>query len=381
MASKLGISRSQLHPTGEDRSLPASFERGGVVGNSSAILQSAARHVVLQWRERIGETAAGPEIADLIVVLAASIVETQLTAAPVIDERFRSSLGRRLLDQLRKEVVTRWAENGVADANMPPLLLAIERVRDALEPSQAEVLAAQLSGSESLLVDVAHDLRSPLTSILFLAETMKRGGSGPVSDVQRRQLGLIYTTALGLSSVASDLIDLSRSDLLMESAPIPLSVTGVLESVHDIVRPMIEERQLALRILPPAIDQRLGHPVALSRVLLNLTTNALKFTDKGYVEVVTRELLPHRIEFAVRDSGKGIDPAVLDTLFSPLQRGSGGRPKSVRSFSRTGLGLTICRRLVRAMGSELQVESRRGWGTRFFFELELPPYSSPRGKR
>src|SRR5882762_6682177 len=353
MASKLGISRSQLHPTGEDRSLPASFERGGVVGNSAAILQSAARHVVLQWRQRIGETAAGPEIADLIVVLAASIVETQFTAAPVIDERFRSSLGRRLL-------------------------LAIERVRDALEPSQAEVLAAQLSGSESLLVDVAHDLRSPLTSILFLAETMKRGGSGPVSDVQRRQLGLIYTTALGLSSVASDLIDLSRSDLLMESAPIPLSVTGVLESVHDIVRPMIEERQLALRILPPAIDQRLGHPVALSRVLLNLTTNALKFTDKGYVEVVTRELLPHRIEFAVRDSGKGIDPAVLDTLFNPLQRGSGGRPKSVRSFSRTGLGLTICRRLVRAMGSELQVESRRGWGTRFFFELELPPYSSPR---
>jgi len=381
MVSKPGISRSQVHPTGEDRSLAALFERGGVVGNSAAVLQSAARHVALQWRQRIGETAAGPEIADLIVVLAASIVETQITAAPVIDERIRSSLGLRLLDQLRKEVVTRWAEHGVADANMPPLLVAIERVRDALEPSQAEVFAAQLSGSEGLLVDVAHDLRSPLTSILFLAETLKRGGSGPVSDVQRRQLGLIYTTALGLSSVASDLIDLSRSDLLMESAPIPFSVTGVLESVHEIVRPMIEERQLALRILPPAIDQRLGHPVALSRVLLNLTTNALKFTDKGYVEVVTRELLPHRIEFAVRDSGKGIDPAVLNTLFSPLQLGSGGRPKSVRSFSRTGLGLTICRRLVRAMGSELQVESRRGWGTRFFFELDLPPYRSQRGKR
>src|SRR6267378_3431846 len=267
MTVKPGISRSrQSVPT-------ASFERGGVVADSAAILQSAARHVVLQWRERIGTTPAAPEIADLMVILAASIVETQITATPVIDQRIHSHLGLRLLDQLRKEVVTRWAEHGVADANLPPLLVAIERVRDALEPSQAEVFAAQLSGSEGLLVDVAHDLRSPLTSILFLAETMKRGGSGPVSDVQRRQLGLIYTTALGLSSVASD--------LLMESAPIPLSVTGVLESVHDIVRPMIEERQLALRILPPAIDQRLGHPVALSRVLLNLTTNALKFTDKG----------------------------------------------------------------------------------------------------
>ena len=372
MTLNRGLSRSQAHTTGEARALD--------VSSSATILQSAARHVVLEWRRRVGEKPASQEIADLLVVLAASIVETQITAAAVVDERIRSSVGRHLLGLLRREVVTRWQECGVADSELPPLLVAIERVRDALEPTSGEAFAARLAGPEGmeLLVDVAHDLRSPLTSILFLAETMQRGQSGPISDVQRRQLGLIYTTALGLSSVASDLIDLSRSEQLVEPEPIPFSVNGVLEAVHDIVRPMVEEKVLSMRVLAPTIDQRLGHPVALSRVLLNLTTNALKFTDKGYVEIVTRELLPQRVEFAVRDSGKGIDPGIVATLFSPLRPESPDRQKGGRSFSRTGLGLTICHRLVRAMGSELQVESRPGWGTRFFFELELPPYASPR---
>src|SRR5436309_2028001 len=384
MTLKQGTSRSQSHPPGDPRS--ANSDGAGSVGSSPAILQSAARHVILQWRQRIGATPAGPEIADLMVLLAASIVETQITAAPVIDARVRSSLGRHLLEQLRRDVVTRWAESGVADSELPPLLVAIERVRDALEPTVGEAFALRLGGPEGmeLLVDVAHDLRSPLTSILFLAETMQRGQSGPINDVQRRQLGLMYSTALGLSSVASDLIDLSRSDQLVEPAPIPFSVTGVLESVHNIVLPMVEEKKVALRVLRPSLDQRLGHPVALSRVLLNLCTNALKFTDKGYVEIVTRELLPHRIEFAVRDSGKGIDRPALATLVSPLRSDTDrlreehedGRAR--HSFSRTGLGLTICDRLLRAMGSTLQVESRPDWGTRFFFELELPPYSSPR---
>ena len=141
---------------------------------------------------------------------------------------------------------------------------------------------------------------------------------------------------------------------------------------------MAEEKHLAVRLLAPIIDERLGHPVALSRVLLNLTTNALKFTDEGYVEIETKEIGTGRIEFAVRDSGKGIDPALVDTLYQPLRASVGRRGQM---FSQTGLGLTICRRLVEAMGSELRVETRGGWGTRFFFDLDLPPCPSPRRRR
>ncbi len=220
-------------------------------------------------------------------------------------------------------------------------------------------------------MDVAHDLRSPLTSILVLAETLQRGQSGDVNEVQRRQLGLIYTAALGLSSVASDIIEFTQGgEQLVEQEPVPFSVTAMLESVRDIVRPIAEEKHLTVRLLAPTNDERLGHPVALSRILLNLTTNALKFTDEGYVEIVAQEFpAATRLEFAVRDSGRGIPPDKVTTLFQPLRKESGRRGQL---FSQTGLGLTICRRLAAAMKSELKVESRIGWGTRFYFTLDLP---------
>ena len=258
-----------------------------------------------------------------------------------------------------------------------PMRMATEPVRDAIERDRLRDFASRLSAPDGLqvLVDIAHDLRSPLTSILFLAETLSRGQSGPVNEVQHRQLGLIYGAALGLSSVASDIIELARGgDQLVEKQPVPFSVSAALESVRDIVRPIAEERGLAVRLLPPPSDHRLGHPVALSRVLLNLTTNALKFTEDGFVEIVAQDLGSDRVEFAVRDSGKGIDHQVVDSLYQPLRPAIG---RSGHSFSQTGLGLVICRRLIEAMGSELQVETRAGWGTRFYFELSLPPCPEP----
>src|SRR3989441_7770941 len=143
----------------------------------------------------------------------------------------------------------------------------------------------------------------------------------------------------------------------------------MLESVSDIVRPIAEEKHLTVRLLAPTHDERKGHPVALSRILLNLTTNALRFTDQGYVEIVAQETGPDRIEFAVRDSGRGIPPDKITTLFQPLRKESGRRGQL---FSQTGLGLTICRKLATAMKSELKVESRIGWGTRVFFQPGPP---------
>ena len=305
---------------------------------------------------------------------------------PQVDSRVNSSLGRRLLEQLRGQVVEGWRDGGVPDAELLPLLVAMERVRVAIEPSWAQTFAQHLSGSDglALLMDVAHDLRSPLTSILVLAETLQRGQSGAVNEVQRRQLGLIYTAALGLSAVASDIIEFTQGgDQLVEQEPSAFSVTAMLESVRDIVKPIAEEKHLTVRLLAPVHDERLGHPVALSRILLNLTTNALKFTDQGYVEILAQEAgeSTTRVEFAVRDSGRGIPPEKVTTLFQPLRKESGRRGQL---FSQTGLGLTICRKLATAMKSELKVESRIGWGTRFYFELDLPIVqarrSGPRAK-
>ncbi|MEX2156202.1 MAG: HAMP domain-containing sensor histidine kinase [Gemmatimonadales bacterium] len=341
------------------------------------VLQTAARQVVADWARRPRSTGAD-QVGEQLGLLAAGIHATQPDIAPVVDERVRSILGRRLLDLLRAEVIAGWPTSGASDAELQPLLAGMERVRVAIEPSWAQSFAAHLSGADglALLMDVAHDLRSPLTSILVLAETLQRGQSGPVNNVQRRQLGLIYTAALGLSSVASDIIEFTQGgDQLVEQEPVAFSVTATLESVRDIVRPIAEEKHLIVRLLAPSMDERMGHQVALSRVLLNLTTNALKFTDQGYVEIVAMERGPSRIEFAVRDSGKGIHPATVTTLFQPLRKESGRRGQL---FSQTGLGLTICRKLVKAMNSELKLESQPGWGTRFFFELDLPPCQTRR---
>jgi signal transduction histidine kinase len=250
-------------------------------------------------------------------------------------------------------------------------LLALDAVRAAIEPNWDPHFTSRLSDPDglSLVVEVVHDLRSPLTSILFLAETLQRGQSGDINEVQHRQLGLIYSAALGLSTVASNVIELARGgDRLAEDEPTPFSVTNLFESVHDIVFPMAEEKGLNIGLRPPASDHRLGYPHALSRVLLNLITNALKFTEEGFVELVAREKDLRTLEFSVRDTGPGMELGALERLFAPFRFYQKGNRYV---FSGTGLGLALSRRLVEAMGSQLQVDTRPGWGTRFYFDVEL----------
>jgi len=206
--------------------------------------------------------------------------------------------------------------------------------------------------------------------VLFLAETLQRGQSGPITDIQRRQLGLVYAAALGLSTVTSDIIELARGgDRLVDADASPFSVTEIFESVRDIVQPIAEEKGLEIRLALPDSDDRLGQPLALSRVLLNLTTNALKFTDEGYVELTATTCSFNAIEFSVRDTGHGISAEALETLYQPFRRTVAR--ESGYCFSGTGLGLAICRKLVEAMGGKLEVESGADWGTRFHFTLEL----------
>jgi signal transduction histidine kinase len=192
-----------------------------------------------------------------------------------------------------------------------------------------------------------------------------------VNALQRRQLGLIYSAALGLTELAGDVIELTRGgNRLTDGEPSPFSVTDLMMSVGDIVRPMAEEKAIEIRMVPPTSDHRLGHTVALSRVLLNLTTNALKFTSHGFVEIRAQETAASRVEFSVRDTGPGINQQGAESLYSAFRRGPTGQGYILSS---TGLGLSLCRKLVGVMGGTLQVETRPDWGTRFYFEVELRP--------
>jgi len=351
-------------------SMPGDWETGVFALIPCPLLRGAAERVALAYREEPADTLGEVVARDAVIVLARAIYDQRSGRAPGLPTAAAAPLTLRVLDGLRMEIL------GGGTTGDPALVVAtlraVESVRQSLPPTSLGDSSPRLSSAEALeiLVEVAHDLRSPLTSILFLAETLQRGQSGPVNELQHRQLGLVYGAAFGLSALTSDLIELARGgSRLVERQTAPLSVSDVFQSVRDIVRPLAEEKRLAILLSPPTPDHRLGHSLALSRVLLNLTTNALKFTEEGHVELTGRPTNDSRVEFSVRDTGRGMPPEALATVFAAFRRAPRGNGFA---FSGTGLGLTICRRLVAAMDSELRVESEPGAGTRFFFELRLP---------
>jgi signal transduction histidine kinase len=345
-------------------------------------LWDALRESVLwaeaEW-ERVIEHASGAEEATAHLAHLCTAIRQEVAGLPAETNAVpRNALSRRWLGLIRTAFVERARALPAPDPRqLLEVLHAIERVGAHLEADWAQHFTDRLSSPDGLelVVEVAHDLRSPLTSILFLAETLQRGRSGPVTPVQERQLGLIYSAAFGLSSVASDVIELARGgDRLVDLDPIPFSVTDILESVRDIVQPIAEEKNLTVRLTVPEADFRIGHPVALSRVLLNLTTNALKVTGEGFVEVTAVQRGARAIEFSVRDTGRGIPPQSMATLFEPFRR---RQKPGEYAFSGSGLGLSICRKLVEAMGSVMQVDTSPGYGTRFYFVLDLPVAGEP----
>jgi signal transduction histidine kinase len=289
--------------------------------------------------------------------------------APPQDSRL--NVPRRFIDVLRREVVSALtdAPPAIDAAEIVSLFAALEEAIRQSEMTSTGRFVARLSGTDSVeaVVEIAHDIRSPLSSILFLVDTIRRGQSGNVSQVQERQLGLVYGAALGLSTLSSDLIDAVRGERLVDGRPVPFSITEIILSVSAIVQPIGEEKALPLHMTFPQIDGRVGYPSAINRVLLNLTTNALRYTDSGSVAIGCTELDEHRVEFWVKDTGRGIPDSVLAMLFDGFRPGSLG----IR-FSSAGLGLAICRTLLEAMGSSLEVATATGEGTRFSFELSLP---------
>jgi signal transduction histidine kinase len=276
------------------------------------------------------------------------------------------------IDALRTELLAELSDDrhAVDGRELVTLIKAFDELKDgpATAPRPAG-FAERLASADAMeaVIEIAHDMRSPLSSILFLVDTIRRGQSGPVNLVQERQLGLIYGAAFGLSTLASDAIDAVRGHHLLDDPPGPFSVTETMLSVCAIVRPIGEEKGLPLHQTFPLRDGRIGYAAAIGRVLLNLTSNALKYTERGSVSIGCSELSEKTVEFWVSDTGAGIPDKVLSMLFDGFRPGSVGM-----RFSSAGLGLAICRALLEAMGSTLTVETELNKGTRFSFQLDLP---------
>lgn len=278
------------------------------------------------------------------------------------------------VDALRSVFVSALRDTEPGPAAADPVLLvdvlvALDDLQARVETGATNQFVEKLSAPAALeaVIEMAHDMRAPLGSILFLVDAIRRGRSGTVTPVQERQLGLIYGAALGLSNVASDVVDAVRGNRLIDGNPRPFSLTETLQGVAAIVRPIGEEKGLPVGLVLPKVDGRMGYPAALHRALLNLLSNALRYTETGSVTMGCDEPSPTRVCFWVKDTGTGIPPHVMAMLYDGFRPGVVGL-----RFSNAGLGLAICRSLLNAMGSTLTVDTSTT-GTRFSFEVELPP--------
>jgi two-component system phosphate regulon sensor histidine kinase PhoR len=215
---------------------------------------------------------------------------------------------------------------------------------------------------------LAHDLRSPLNSMLIRLEVMLRGRRGPLSAELVGELRKVDGSIRNMMKMIRDFLDLASmegTDYKINREPLDLAdiVSGIVEEV----RPVADASGLKLDWQPPGGDGCAvwGDQQRLAQVLSNLIGNAIKYTPAQGTIDVTLHHVGHSYEIAVRDTGPGIAPEVLPTLFDRFTRA----PDASRHSAGWGLGLMIAREIVEAHGGRLGVQSTVGQGSRFWFTV------------
>tara|TARA_R110000737_G_scaffold4387_1_gene14315 strand:- start:6623 stop:9445 length:2823 start_codon:yes stop_codon:yes gene_type:complete len=241
------------------------------------------------------------------------------------------------------------------------------------------------------LANMSHELRTPLNGVIgFTRQVLKT----PLSDTQRDHLQTIERSAGNLLSIINDILDFSKLDagkMVIEN--IPFSIRESVEETLTLLAPSAHKKniELSLRVSPQLPDSLIGDAMRIKQVMVNLASNAIKFTDKGSVDiniegnVIGKSL--YKIKVTVEDTGIGISEQQKNSIFEAFGQGD----KSVtRIYGGTGLGLVISQRLVSEMRGGIGFDSRENKGSTFWFTcqcelnpiptLQLPVPESLRGK-
>ncbi|HEX6533223.1 MAG TPA: ATP-binding protein [Gemmatimonadaceae bacterium] len=259
---------------------------------------------------------------------------------------------------------------------------ALERARlfEAAQRARAEAEAANQAKSDFLAV-MSHELRTPLTAILGYEELLADGITGPVTEPQHQQLERIRVSALHLLQLIEELLAYSRLESGHEEARLgPVSLAAVFDETLTLVAPLAAAKRLTLRLEPPPPTLVCwSDPGKLRQVLVNLTSNAVKFTEHGEVALTARAETTgsgcEEVVVEVRDTGIGIAPEHLERIFEPFWQ---VEQHVARRAGGTGLGLSVSRALVELLGGRLEVSSSVGAGSVFAVHL---PGSDPRRGR
>ncbi len=315
------------------------------------------------------------QLSDLPSNLVGQLAEQVFEGAPLVLEHVRLALGGGTIEaderfqgrtyevrytplfdpQGQQSGVLRFAYDQTERLEAETLILAARDEAERANQAKTEFVA-----------HLSHELRTPLTSVIGFSEVLYYGLAGPMNDVQREYLANIQSSGEHLLSLINDILNLSRVesgtlDLRFET----LEVRGLIESCLPLVRNRAERGRIKLSLKAGEGLRVRGDARKLRQVLVNLISNAVKFTPEGGRVTITAEAVPRtdRLEIAVTDTGVGISPDDQARLFRPFSRvGS-------EQFEGTGLGLVITQRLVELHGGTIAVSSLPGRGSTFTVQL------------
>ncbi|HVT74138.1 MAG TPA: PAS domain S-box protein [Lacunisphaera sp.] len=318
------------------------------------------------------------------LLAAVNDIEVQIYAQPGRRAEFmRLIAGKDAVTDFESEILRRdgsriWISESVRvirDAGGIPVLFegvaiditARREAARALQEAKEAADAANRAKSQ-FLASMSHELRTPLNGILGYTQILQRDAA--LTDKQRDGLGIIHQSAEHLLAVINDVLDLARIEARkLELHPADFDLHEFLRAVEAFFLPRAREKNLLFETAFAADLPRVvtGDAQRLRQVAFNLLSNAVKFTPRGGV-VFSVEKAGERIRFSVSDSGPGIAPEDQLRLFEPFAQ-IGDHHLHAEG---TGLGLNVSRGIVEQMGGRLQIESRAGWGSRFWFEVPLP---------